>query len=113
MHPPWTHDTLIRGGVLVDGTGAPGRRADVGISGSRISSIGEPGSLGHADEEIDAAGLVVAPGFVDVHSHFDAQVFWDPTLSPSSSHGVTTTLAGNCGFTLAPLDDEAVDYLVR
>jgi N-acyl-D-aspartate/D-glutamate deacylase len=104
------HDSAIRGGTLVDGTGAPRRRADVGITDGRITAIGE---VGPAALEIDATDRIVGPGFVDVHSHFDAQVFWDPTLSPSSLHGITTTFAGNCGFTLAPLDDHAIDYLVR
>ena len=103
-------DLAIRGGLLVDGTGAPGRRADVGVRNGRVVEIGE---VGPAARDIDASGRVVTPGFVDVHSHFDAQVFWDPTLGPSSLHGVTTTVAGNCGFTLAPLHDDALDYLVR
>jgi N-acyl-D-aspartate/D-glutamate deacylase len=105
-----TLDTAIRGGDLVDGSGARRRRANVGIHEGRVVALG---TVGPAREEIDASGLVVAPGFVDVHSHFDAQVFWDPALTPSSLHGVTTTLAGNCGFTLAPWDDSSSDYLVR
>lgn len=103
-------DTAIRGGDFVDGTGAARRQVDVGIHQGRIVAIGD---VGPAAEEIDATGLVVAPGFVDVHSHYDAQVFWDTALTPSSQHGVTTTLAGNCGFTLAPWDDTSSDYLVR
>jgi N-acyl-D-aspartate/D-glutamate deacylase len=103
-------DLAIRNGDVVDGTGAPRRRADVGIHEGRIVAIGD---VGAAADEIDATGRIVAPGFVDVHSHFDAQVFWDPLLTPSCLHGITTTFAGNCGFTLAPLVPDAVDYLVR
>jgi N-acyl-D-aspartate/D-glutamate deacylase len=103
-------DVALRGGDVVDGTGAPRRRADVGIQGGRIVAIGE---VGPAAEEIDATGLIVAPGFCDVHTHFDAQVFWDDALTPSPQHGVTTVLAGNCGFTLTPMAPDAADYLVR
>lgn len=104
-------DTAIRGGTVIDGTGRPAKRADIGISGDRVVAVGE---VGPAETDLDATGLVVAPGFVDIHSHFDAQLFWDPALTPSPLHGVTTTVSGNCGFTLAPLSDaESADYLVR
>ncbi|MHB1138306.1 MAG: N-acyl-D-amino-acid deacylase family protein [Microthrixaceae bacterium] len=93
------HELVIRGGQLVDGTGAPGVRADLAISGGRIAEIGT--DL-RGDRVLDAEGHVVAPGFIDIHTHYDAQVFWDPALTPSCFHGVTTVVAGNCGFSIAP-----------
>ena len=105
------YDVLITGGMLVDGSGAPPRRADVGIRDGRIAAIGI--LSGPAHETIDASDRIVAPGFVDVHTHYDAQVFWDPTLSPSLYHGVTTVVGGNCGFSIAPLSKEAAEYLMR
>jgi N-acyl-D-aspartate/D-glutamate deacylase len=106
-------DVVIRGGDVVDGTGAPRARADVGIRGDKVVEIGT--IEGDAATVIDATGKVVAPGFIDVHTHFDAQVFWDGALTPSPLHGVTTALAGNCGFTIAPLSDRPDDgeYLMR
>src|SRR5678816_4031583 len=105
------YDILITGGMLVDGSGAPPRRADVGIRAGRIAAIGT--LSGPARETIDATDRIVSPGFVDVHTHYDAQVFWDGTLSPSLYHGVTSVVGGNCGFSIAPLSDTAGEYLMR
>jgi len=91
--------TVIKNGLVVDGTGKPGYLADVLIEGDRVIAIG---SNLHGDDIIDASGRVVAPGFIDIHTHYDAQAFWDPALTPSCYHGVTTVVAGNCGFSIAP-----------
>src|SRR5207249_7850395 len=104
-----TAEIVIRGGTVVDGSGAPGRVADVAIADGLIREIAP--DL-HGDTELDASGCVVAPGFIDIHTHYDAQVFWDPALRPSSSHGVTTVVAGNCGFTIAPTRPEHHDVII-
>jgi N-acyl-D-amino-acid deacylase len=103
-------DLVIRGGTVFDGTGEPGGVADVAITGGLIEEIG-PKLDGRV--ELDASGCAVAPGFIDVHTHFDAQVFWDPELKPSSYHGVTTVVAGNCGFSIAPCRPEHHDVIVH
>jgi len=105
-----TADVVIRGGTVIDGTGAPGYRADVAVTDGVISEIG---AKLDGRTELDATDHVVAPGFIDIHTHYDAQVFWDPALTPSSWHGVTTVVAGNCGFTLAPCHPEHRELLVR
>lgn len=105
-------DLIIRNGTVVDGTGAPGYRADVGLVADRIVAIGDL-SAEAAAESIDAAGHVVSPGFIDGHTHMDAQVFWDPLGTCSSWHGVTTVLMGNCGFTLAPCAERDRAFVIR
>lgn len=104
-------DLAIRGGQVIDGTGSARRTADVGVSGGRVVVIGEIDDV--ATRTIDATGMIVSPGFIDVHTHLDVQGFWDTTLSPSPLHGVTSVLGGNCGFTVAPLTDDAAGYLMR
>ena len=103
-------ELVIKGGTVVDGTGAPGVAADVAIDGGRITDVG-PNLKG--DRVLDASGHVVAPGFIDIHTHYDAQVFWDPQLTPSCFHGVTTVVAGNCGFSIAPTRPEHVSLIAR
>ncbi|MDQ2754904.1 MAG: amidohydrolase family protein, partial [Actinomycetota bacterium] len=103
-------EIVVRGGTVVDGTGSPGRRADVAVSEGRIVGIGDHLS---GRRELNASGQVVSPGFIDIHTHYDAQVFWDPGLTPSSYHGVTTVIAGNCGFSIAPIRTEGVGLLAR
>jgi len=103
-------DYLVRGATIVDGSGAPGYVGSVGVRDGVIVAVGD------VDEDartvLDADGLVVTPGFVDPHTHYDAQLFWDPMATPSSLHGVTSIVAGNCGFTLAPVSGDGADYLI-
>ncbi|MEY9874336.1 N-acyl-D-aspartate/D-glutamate deacylase [Streptacidiphilus sp. MAP12-33] len=110
-------DHLIRGATLVDGTGAPARSADLGIKDGRVAVVTAAGACRElAVTTEDATGLVLTPGFVDPHTHYDAQLFWDPFATPSLGHGVTTVAGGNCGFTLAPLNParpEDADYTRR
>ena len=102
--------TVIKNGRVVDGTGSPAFVADVRIEDGRIAAIGDNLT---GDEVVDATGRVVAPGFIDIHTHYDAQVFWDPALTPSCFHGVTTVVAGNCGFTIAPTRAGDRDLIAR
>ena len=104
-------DLLIRNGALVDGTGAPSRRADVGIAGGRIAALGRIDDA--AKRVIDAADLVVAPGFIDPHTHYDAQICWDGAVTPSSWHGVTSVVMGNCGVGIAPCRPAAREIAMR
>src|SRR5436190_16602792 len=101
---------VIKGGTVVDGSGQPGYAADVAVTDGHISEIGQ-GLRG--DQTLDASGQVVAPGFIDIHTHYDAQVFWDPALSPSCFHGVTTVVAGNCGFSIAPTRPNHRELIAR
>jgi N-acyl-D-aspartate/D-glutamate deacylase len=105
------YDLVVRGGTLVDGTGKPGRRGDLGIRGDRITALGEV--PGRARCTLEADGCVVAPGFVDVHTHYDAQVFWDRMLTISPWHGVTSVVVGNCGFGIAPTRPEHRELVLR
>src|SRR6266567_172091 len=104
------HDLIVRGGTVVEGTGEPAVAADVAVDGGRITQVGRVD--GDAAEVIDATGKLVTPGFVDVHTHYDGQVTWDPLLSPSCWHGVTTIVMGNCGVGFAPAKPDKHDWLI-
>jgi N-acyl-D-aspartate/D-glutamate deacylase len=104
------HDLVIRGGQVIDGTGTPARQADIAIDNGIITEVGDVRASGR--EEIDAAGALVAPGFVDIHTHYDGQVIWDSDLSPSSWHGVTTIVMGNCGVGFAPVRPDRHEFLI-
>jgi len=106
-----THDLIIRGGQIVDGTGAQQFAGDIAISGQRITDVGEV--TGRAHREIDATGQLVTPGFVDIHTHLDAQIAWDPIASSSCYHGITSAVLGNCGVTFAPCKPQDRDYLAN
>jgi N-acyl-D-amino-acid deacylase len=105
------HDLVIRGGLVVDGTGAKGRTADIAIDNGLVTEVGTITAKGK--REIDATGLVVTPGWVDIHTHYDGQVTWDPLLSPSCWHGVTTVVMGNCGVGFAPARPDKHDWLIE
>lgn len=105
------HDLVIRNGFVVDGSGAPGRAADIAIQAGRVVDVGSV--KGRGAEEIDAKDKLVTPGFVDIHTHYDGQVTWGDALSPSSNHGVTTAIMGNCGVGFAPVRDHDHDRLIR
>ncbi len=104
------HDLVIRNGTVVDGNGTDARVADVAIDGDRITAVGIVAEQGR--EEIDAAGLLVTPGFVDIHTHYDGQVVWDPAITPSSWHGVTSIVMGNCGVGFAPVRPDRHEFLI-
>lgn len=104
------HDLVIRGGLIVDGNGGPAFRGDVAIDGGLISAVGA--GLGAGRQEIDAAGAIVTPGFVDVHTHYDGQATWDAEMAPSSWHGVTTVVMGNCGVGFAPARPDKHEWLI-
>ena len=106
------YDLLILGGTVVDGTGADPARADIAITDGRIVAIG-PDLDEEARETIDATGMLVTPGWVDIHTHYDGQVTWDPLLTPSSWHGVTTAVMGNCGVGFAPVHEDQREWLVE
>src|SRR5947207_12454392 len=105
------YDLLIKNGTVIDGTGAARRQADVAVKDGRIAEIGKINE--GAGKVIDAAGCVVAPGFIDPHTHYDAQICWDPAISPSLWHGVTSVVLGNCGVGIAPCRPEARDIATR
>src|SRR2546428_6175724 len=104
-------DLVIRGGTVVNGTGAPRSLSDVTITGGRIAAVGRTSERGR--REIDAEGLVVCPGFIDLHTHYDAQYTWDPYATSSIWHGITTTVIGNCGFAIAPCRPQDRDATLR
>jgi N-acyl-D-aspartate/D-glutamate deacylase len=105
------HDLVIRNGTVVDGSGSPARRADIAIDGDRITTVGAITDAGR--REIDAEGKLVTPGWVDIHTHYDGQATWDPEVSPSGWHGVTTVVMGNCGVGFAPANPDRRDWLIQ
>ena len=105
------HDLLIKNGTVIDGSGGARYRADVAISDGKITAIGRINE--RAKQTVDAEGHIVSPGFVDGHTHMDAQIFWDPLGTSSCYHGITSAVMGNCGFTLAPCKQEDADFVFR
>jgi len=111
---PEAFDLVVANGTLFDGTGAPGRPGELAVRDGRVAALGRPGELAPgAARVLDARGGAVAPGFIDIHTHYDAQVFWDRLLTPSSWHGVTSVVVGNCGFGVAPTRAEHRDLILR
>src|ERR1700722_7575236 len=104
-------DLVLRNGTVIDGSGAPRRVADVAIQDGRIAAVGS--KLGPAKRDIEARGLIMAPGFGHIHTHYDGQATWEPFVTPSSWHGVTTTVFGNCGVGFAPVRPGKADYLIN
>src|SRR3954469_116586 len=104
------YDLIVRGGYVVDGTGLPRRRVDVGVRDGKFATLARLESAS-GDEEIDATDLIVAPGIVDAHTHYDPQITFDPYATMSCFHGVTTVLAGNCGFSVAPVKPQDREFL--
>ena len=104
-------DLMIRDAVLVDGSGSDPVRGDLAVDGGRITAMGRV--AGRGTQEIDAGGLALTPGFIDLHTHYDCQLFWDPHATPSPWHGVTTVVMGNCGFTIAPCRPSDRETLMR
>jgi len=111
-HDSSSHDLVIRNGTVVDGTGAPAFVGDIAIHDGVVVAVGEPGSIGNGRREIDADGLLVTPGWVDIHTHYDGQVTWDDVLAPTAWHGVTTIVTGNCGVGFAPASPDRHDWLI-
>ena len=110
------HDLVIDNARLIDGLGTPAREGSLAVKDGRIAALGRDrrgADLGPAKSRVDAAGLVLAPGIVDIHTHFDAQLTWDPFATPSTALGVTTVVIGNCGFTIAPCRPPHRDLIVR
>ena len=105
------HDLLIQGGTVIDGTGQPATQTDIAVTDGVITATGN--DCGPAKRRIDAGGLLVAPGWVDIHTHYDGQATWDPEMTPSSWHGVTTAVFGNCGVGFAPVKPGAETYLIN
>ena len=105
------HDLVIRNASLIDGTGAERRVADVAFAGETIAEVGS--GIGPGKREIDADGLILTPGWVDIHTHYDGQATWDPYMTPSAWHGVTTAVFGNCGVGFAPVRRGTEKYLIN